>query len=78
MKPIFLNDLLNFEEKDFDNKIKVKFNIRNEDNEEPKDIYQKNPDEINNGWLFWRNKKRNFLLVKLQFVLLIYGMIDGC
>lgn len=60
MEPIFLNDLLNFEEKDFDNKIKVKFNIRNEDNEEPKDIYQKNPDEINNGWLFWRNKKRNF------------------
>lgn len=41
MEPIFLNDLLNFEEKDFDNKIKVKFNIRNEDNEEPKDIYQK-------------------------------------
>ena len=60
MKPIFLNDLLNFEEKDFHNKIKLKFNIRNKVGEEPKDIYQKNPDDVNNGWLFWRNENRNF------------------
>ena len=60
MKPIFLNDLLNFAEKDFDNKIKVKFNQRNSIGEEPKDIYQNNPDKINNEWLFWREDTRYF------------------
>ena len=60
MNPIFLNDLLNFAEKDFDNKIKVKFNQRNSIGEEPKDIYQNNPDKINNEWLFWREDTRYF------------------
>lgn len=55
-----MNDLLNFAEKDFDNKIKVKFNQRNSIGEEPKDIYQNNPDKINNEWLFWREDTRYF------------------
>lgn len=71
MKPIFLNDLLNFAEKDFDNKIKVKFNQRNSIGEEPKDIYQNNPDKINNEWLFWREIQGIFLKGRLLFALLI-------
>lgn len=59
MEPILLNHLLEFSIDDYD-KIRVKFNQINEENAEPKDVYQNRPDEINNNWLFWRKNRRYF------------------
>ena len=53
---INLNDLiknLNFEN------TKIKFNLNN-GHDDPIDLYANNPELINNKWLFWRTKKRNF------------------
>ena len=38
---------------------KIKFNLNN-GHDDPIDLYAKNPQLINNQWLFWRNKTRNF------------------
>ncbi len=59
VEPILLNHLLEFSIDDYD-KIRVKFNQINEENAEPKDVYQNRPDEINNNWLFWRKNRRYF------------------
>ncbi|MCG0634974.1 endonuclease [Lactobacillus plantarum] len=56
MKDIFLNDLLKFS--DFDN-VKIKFNKSN-GQDDPIDLFKENPDLVNNQWLFWRSKRRNF------------------
>lgn len=58
MGKIYLNDLLNFKEEEFEN-VKVKFNQWNGE-VHPMDLYQSNPDIINNEWLFWRNNQRYF------------------
>ena len=55
---ITFNDLLNFGEDIADN-IKIRFNQSNSI-ENPLDLYQKNPDIVNNQWLLWRSKKRYF------------------
>ena len=55
---ITLNDLLNFG-KDIADNIKIRFNQSNSI-ENPLDLYQKNPDIVNNQWLLWRSKKRYF------------------
>lgn len=55
---IYLNDLLRISEQDFNN-IKIKFNQWNGYND-PMELYQSNPDVINNEWLFWRSKRRYF------------------
>ena len=55
---ITLSDLLNFGEDIADN-IKIRFNQSNSI-ENPLDLYQKNPDIVNNQWLLWRSKKRYF------------------
>lgn len=68
MLEIKLNDLLKFDEKDFDN-IKIKFNQSN-GYEDPMDLYQENPDMINNQWFFWRNKKRYFYVGQVAICLL--------
>ncbi len=55
---LLLNDLLHLDEENL-NRTKIKFNQYNGE-ENPMDVYLRNPDEINNGWLFWRTKKRYF------------------
>lgn len=57
-KPLLLNDLLKFNQSDL-GRVKIKFNQYNGD-VEPMEVYLKNPDEINNTWLFWRAKRRYF------------------
>lgn len=56
MKEIMLNDLLRFS--DFSN-VKIKLNKSN-GVDDPIDLFQKNPDLVNNQWLFWRKKRRFF------------------
>jgi len=41
------------------NNTKVKFNLNNGD-DDPIDLYANNPQLINERWLFWRTKTRNF------------------
>lgn len=59
MKEILLEDLLHILEKETTSPIKIKFNQHNGFSD-PMDLYKANPDEINNQWLFWRNKMRYF------------------
>lgn len=55
-KEIKLNDLLKIH--DLEN-VRIKLNKFNGvDN--PIDLFQKNPDLVNNQWLFWREKRRFF------------------
>lgn len=58
LKPLLLNDLLHMGQESLD-KTKVKFNQYN-GYEDPMEVYLRNPDEVNNQWLFWRAKKRYF------------------
>lgn len=57
-KMIKLNDLLRFDNETLE-RVKIKFNQYNGD-EDPMDVYLRNPEEINTEWLFWRNKSRYF------------------
>ena len=57
-KKILLNDLLQISE-DTLKKTKIKFNQWNRE-AYLMDEYQRDPDMINNQWLFWRNKNRYF------------------
>lgn len=57
-REILLNDLLQISE-DTLKKTKIKFNQWNGE-AYPMDEYQRDPDMINNQWLFWRNKNRYF------------------
>lgn len=57
-KPLLLNDLLHLESIDLE-RAKVKFNQYNGENE-PMEVYLRNPEEVNNAWLFWRAKRRYF------------------
>lgn len=57
---IKLNDLLGFTAEEIRKlRIKVKFNI-DDGNENPIDVYKRNPDEVNNKWLLWRKERRYF------------------
>lgn len=58
VKRLFLNDLLHFSPENL-NRSKIKFNQYN-GHEAPMEVYLRNPDEVNNGWLFWRAKRRYF------------------
>lgn len=58
MEKIYLNNLLHFNQADYGN-IKIKFNQSN-GYDDPMELYQSNPDIVNNQWLFWRNKQRYF------------------
>lgn len=55
---IYLQDLLRFSDEDL-KKVKIKFN-QWDGRTDPLDEYIKNPDTVNNGWLFWRNERRYF------------------
>jgi len=58
MSKLLLNDLLHLSTDDL-KRTKVKFN-QNNGVESPMDVYLRNPDEVNCGWLFWRAKRRYF------------------
>lgn len=55
-KEIKLNDLLKLN--DLKN-VKIKLNKPNED-DDPINLFQENPELVNNQWLFWRKENRNF------------------
>lgn len=63
-----MNDLLQLDN-DVLKKTKIKFNQWNgQDN--PMNLYQNDPDLINNQWLFWRNEKRYFRVGEIAICLL--------
>lgn len=68
MQKIYLNDLLHFSEEEYGN-IKIKFNQSN-GYEDPMELYQNNPDIINNQWLFWRSERRYFYVGQIAVCLL--------
>lgn len=70
IEKILLNDLLNLSDEEIQ-RTKIKFNIlEKETNSHPMDIFLDNPEDINDGWLFWRNKYRNFEInqIAISFV----------
>ena len=68
MEKIYLNNLLHFNQADYGN-IKIKFNQSN-GYEDPMELYQNNPDIVNNQWLFWRSKQRYFYVGQIAICLL--------
>lgn len=68
MEKIYLNNLLHFNQADY-GKIKIKFNQSN-GYEDPMELYQNNPDIVNNQWLFWRSKQRYFYVGQIAICLL--------
>lgn len=68
MEKIYLNNLLHFNQTDYGN-IKIKFNQSN-GYEDPMELYQNNPDIVNNQWLFWRSKQRYFYVGQIAICLL--------
>lgn len=63
---LYLNDLLAFE--DLSN-IKIKFNQFNGESD-PMEEYKKNPDVVNDRWLFWRTERRYFDVNQIVICLL--------
>ena len=55
-----LNDLLNLSVEN--NAVKVKFNKRNLDGNDPLEDYLDNPDSVNRNWLSWRGKRNTFVV----------------
>lgn len=58
MTNIYLNDLLKLSNRELEN-VKVKFNQWNGE-VNPLDEYLINPSNVNDGWLFWRTKVKNY------------------
>lgn len=58
MQNILLEDLLRLQGSA--SRVKIKLNMRNEDGEEPLDIWLDKPEGVNNDWLFWRTETRYF------------------
>lgn len=52
IKQLFLNDLLQLSPEDL-NRAKIKFN-QHDGEIGQMEAYLRNPDYVNNGWLFWR------------------------
>lgn len=68
MSYIKIDDLLRISASDAVN-VKVKFN-QNDGNEDPMDLYLRDPDIVNSQWLFWRNKQRYFNVGQIAVCLL--------
>lgn len=68
MSCIKIDDLLKISVLDAKN-VKVKFN-QNDGNEDPMDLYLRNPEIVNSQWLFWRNKQRYFNIGQIAICLL--------
>ena len=58
MAKIMLNDLLHFDAAEVPN-VRVKFNISN-GYDDPLDLYNTNPDEVNVTWFLWHDDRRYF------------------
>lgn len=69
MNKILLNDLLNINYDEID-KVKVKFNQTNYENTNPMEEYKKDPEIVNDRWLFWRSKQRYFNVGQIAICLL--------
>ena len=69
MQSILLSDLIGLLD---GQSVKVKFNIFN-GREDPMVVYMKNPEIINNQWLFWREKNKNFKIGEIAICLLKIG-----
>ena len=69
MQSILLSDLIGLLD---GQSVKVKFNIFN-GREDPMVVYMKNPEIINNQWLFWREKKKYFKTGEIVICLLRIG-----
>ena len=65
---IKLNDLLKFSEQDL-KVAKIKFNQSSPD-ENPLDLYQKNPEIVNTQWLFWRESRHYFAVGQIAICFL--------
>ncbi|BFK80443.1 hypothetical protein I3900191A7_05880 [Clostridium baratii] len=65
---IYLNDLLKIDDLNIEN-VKIKFNQYNGISN-PMDEYMRNPDLVNNNWLFWRNDRRYFYEGQIAICLL--------
>ena len=68
MPPIKLNDLLRIPA-DQAKAYKVKFN-QEDGNEDPVELYLRDPEIVNTQWLFWRNKQRYFNVGQIAVCLL--------
>ena len=58
MDGLLLKDLLNFSDNEISN-VKIKFN-QHDGNDDPMDLYKRNPEIVNTTWLFWNEKRRYF------------------
>jgi len=67
-KSLFLNDLLRLSQRDLD-RTKIKFNQYNGDIA-PIEVYLRDPEEVNNSWLFWRETKRFFNVGQIAICLI--------
>ena len=65
---IKLDDLLRIPDSEAGN-VKVKFN-QTDGNEDPMELYLRDPKIINDHWLFWRNKQRYFNVGQVAICLL--------
>ena len=63
-----LQDLLHISDDEM-NQVKIKFNQFN-GSTNPMDEYQHDPEAVNSGWLFWRNKRRYFYVGQIAVCLL--------
>ena len=63
--PLKIDDLLRIPQSDMD-KVKIKFNQPSPD-EDPLDLYRKNPDIVNTQWLFWREQRRYFYEGQIEY-----------
>ena len=65
---IRLDDLLKIPKSEIE-RVKVKFN-QYDGTENPMDVYLNDPEIVNSGWLFWRNKQRYFNVGQIAICLL--------
>ena len=68
MKKVLIDDLLHIPAELAGN-VKVKFN-QHDGNEDPMDLYLREPEIVNTQWLFWRNKQRYFNVGQIAICLL--------
>lgn len=66
---ILLNDLLHLSSEEI-KLYKVKFNQLNREGTNPMDEYKKNPDVIDDRWLFWRETQRYFKVGQIAISLM--------
>ena len=68
MARITIDDLLKISASE-ESIVKVKFN-QSDGNEDPMELYLKDPEIVNSQWLFWRNKQRYFNVGQIAVCLL--------